>query len=66
VNINQFRDGQRHDMWLQLENMKMGRLRLAITILEANGKVISLSKYICTYQYLIMQNILIRTEYKRK
>lgn len=38
VNVNSFRDGQRHDMWLPLENMKMGRLRLAITILEANGK----------------------------
>ncbi|KAK7335043.1 hypothetical protein VNO80_26813 [Phaseolus coccineus] len=38
VNINEFRDGHRHDMWLQLENMKMGRLRLAITIFEANGK----------------------------
>jgi len=43
VNINDFRDGQRHDIWLQLENMKMGRLRLAITILEANGKVMSQS-----------------------
>jgi len=43
VNINEFRDGQRHDMWLSLKNMKMGRLRLAITILEDNGKVISLS-----------------------
>ncbi|RZB82930.1 C2 domain-containing protein At1g53590-like isoform X1 [Glycine soja] len=38
VNINEFRDGQRHDMWLSLKNMKMGRLRLAITILEDNGK----------------------------
>ncbi|XP_047177719.1 C2 domain-containing protein At1g53590 isoform X3 [Vigna umbellata] len=38
VNINGFRDGKRHDIWLQLENMKMGRLRLAITIIEANGK----------------------------
>ncbi|TKY49284.1 C2 domain-containing protein [Spatholobus suberectus] len=38
VNINDFRDGQRHDMWLPLQNMKMGRLRLAITILEDNGK----------------------------
>ncbi|KAK7324447.1 hypothetical protein VNO77_28005 [Canavalia gladiata] len=38
VNINGFRDGQRHDMWLPLQNVKMGRLRLAITILEDNGK----------------------------
>lgn len=41
MNANDFRDGQRHDMWLPLQNMKMGRLRLAITILEANAKVIS-------------------------
>ncbi|CAJ1957832.1 unnamed protein product [Sphenostylis stenocarpa] len=39
VNINEFKDGQRHDMWLELENMKMGRLRLAITILEGNKGV---------------------------
>ncbi|RDX66676.1 C2 domain-containing protein, partial [Mucuna pruriens] len=38
VNINDFRDGQRHDMWLPLQNMKMGRLRLAITVLEDNEK----------------------------
>ncbi|KAK7272636.1 hypothetical protein RJT34_29357 [Clitoria ternatea] len=38
VNINNLRDGQRHDMWLSLQNVKMGRLRLAITIVEDNGK----------------------------
>ncbi|KAL2331237.1 hypothetical protein Fmac_018818 [Flemingia macrophylla] len=38
VNINDFRDGQRHDMWLPLPNMKIGRLHLAITIREVNGK----------------------------
>ncbi|XP_027340314.1 C2 domain-containing protein At1g53590-like isoform X2 [Abrus precatorius] len=38
VNINDYRDGQRHDMWRPLQNVKMGRLHLAITILEANGK----------------------------
>ncbi|XP_025981409.1 C2 domain-containing protein At1g53590-like isoform X1 [Glycine soja] len=38
VNINEFRDGQRHDMWLSLKNIKMGSLHLAITILEDNGK----------------------------
>ena len=43
MNINEFRDGQRHDMWLSLKNIKMGSLHLAITILEDNGKVISLS-----------------------
>lgn len=39
MNINDFRDGQRHDIWLPLENIKMGRLHLAITIPEENGKV---------------------------
>ncbi|CAL0310716.1 unnamed protein product [Lupinus luteus] len=38
VNISDLRDGQRHDMWLQLKNIKTGRLHLAITILEDNGK----------------------------
>ncbi|KZV38482.1 hypothetical protein F511_40344 [Dorcoceras hygrometricum] len=32
VNINELRDGQRHDMWLPLKNIKMGRLHLAITV----------------------------------
>ncbi|KAK4487204.1 hypothetical protein RD792_006524 [Penstemon davidsonii] len=39
VNINEFRDGQRHDMWLPLKNIKMGRLRLAVTVSESNIKV---------------------------
>ncbi|KAE9621564.1 putative C2 domain-containing protein [Lupinus albus] len=38
VNISGLRDGQRHDMWLPLENIKSARLHLAITILEDNGK----------------------------
>ncbi|KAK7244024.1 hypothetical protein RIF29_38841 [Crotalaria pallida] len=38
VNINDLRDGQRHDMWLPLENIKTGRLHLAITIVEDSGK----------------------------
>ncbi|XP_061367866.1 C2 domain-containing protein At1g53590 [Gastrolobium bilobum] len=38
VNISDFRDGQRHDMWLPLQNVKTGRLHLAITILEDDGK----------------------------
>ncbi|KAK6134490.1 hypothetical protein DH2020_031772 [Rehmannia glutinosa] len=39
VNINEFRDGQRHDMWLPLQNIKMGRLHLAVTVTEGTGKV---------------------------
>ncbi|OIW19900.1 hypothetical protein TanjilG_28771 [Lupinus angustifolius] len=38
VNIGDLKDGQRHDMWLPLKNIKTGRLHLAITILEDNGK----------------------------
>ncbi|XP_043690197.1 C2 domain-containing protein At1g53590-like isoform X2 [Telopea speciosissima] len=38
VNIDDLRDGQRHDMWLPLKNIKMGRLHLAITVVDINGK----------------------------
>ncbi|KAK9269401.1 hypothetical protein L1049_001174 [Liquidambar formosana] len=38
INISDLRDGQRHDMWLPLQNIKIGRLHLAITLLEDNGK----------------------------
>lgn len=34
ININELRGGQRHDKWLTLRNIKMGRLHLAITVLE--------------------------------
>uniref|UniRef100_A0A2P2MDQ5 C2 domain-containing protein n=2 Tax=Rhizophora mucronata TaxID=61149 RepID=A0A2P2MDQ5_RHIMU len=36
INVIDLRDGKRHDMWLPLQNIKMGRLHLAITVLEAN------------------------------
>lgn len=38
VNINELRDGQRHDLWLPLQKIKTGRLHLAITVLEGKGK----------------------------
>ncbi|KAL7129268.1 hypothetical protein ABFS83_13G054000 [Erythranthe nasuta] len=38
VNINEFRGGQRHDMWLSLQNIKMGRLHLAVTVSEETEK----------------------------
>ncbi|KAL6952670.1 acetolactate synthase [Sarracenia purpurea var. burkii] len=38
ISIGEFRDGQRHDMWLALQSIKMGRLHLAITVVEANRK----------------------------
>ncbi|KAK4438984.1 C2 domain-containing protein [Sesamum alatum] len=38
VNINELRDGQRHDLWLPLQNIKTGRLHLAVTVLEGKGK----------------------------
>ncbi|KAL1202401.1 C2 domain-containing protein [Cardamine amara subsp. amara] len=38
VNIAEFRGGQRNDMWLPLQNIKMGRLHLAVTVLEDEAK----------------------------
>ncbi|KAF3615288.1 C2 domain-containing protein [Capsicum annuum] len=38
MNICDYRDGQRHDIWLSLRNVKMGRLRLAITVVEGSEK----------------------------
>ncbi|KAK4285779.1 hypothetical protein QN277_002429 [Acacia crassicarpa] len=38
VDLSSLRGGQRHDMWLPLQNIKTGRLHLAITILEDNAK----------------------------
>ncbi|KAF3328830.1 C2 domain-containing protein [Carex littledalei] len=34
INLNELRGGERHEKWVQLKNIKMGRLRLAITIVE--------------------------------
>ncbi|KAG6483372.1 C2 domain-containing protein At1g53590-like [Zingiber officinale] len=34
VNINDLRGGQSHDMWLALKDIKMGRIHLAITVIE--------------------------------
>lgn len=39
INIGDFRRGQRHDVWLSLQNIKTGRLHLAVTVIEANVKV---------------------------
>ncbi|KAL0743638.1 hypothetical protein Bca4012_085151 [Brassica carinata] len=38
VKIAEFRGGQRNDMWLPLQNIKMGRLHLAITVTEDEPK----------------------------
>ncbi|CAN4103025.1 unnamed protein product [Withania somnifera] len=38
INICNFRDGQRHDMWLSLQNIKMGRLHLAVTVVDSSEK----------------------------
>uniref|UniRef100_A0A5B6ZGP7 C2 domain-containing protein n=1 Tax=Davidia involucrata TaxID=16924 RepID=A0A5B6ZGP7_DAVIN len=38
VNISDLRDGQRHDMWLSLQKIKMGRLHLTVTVVEGNVK----------------------------
>nr|VDD46400.1 unnamed protein product [Brassica oleracea] len=38
VNIAELRGGQRNDMWLPLQNIKTGRLHLAITVTEDEPK----------------------------
>ncbi|KAL9403805.1 hypothetical protein Peur_000777 [Populus x canadensis] len=38
VDINELKDLGRRDMWLPLQNIKMGRLHLAITVLEQNAQ----------------------------
>ncbi|KAI3982442.1 hypothetical protein MKX01_041280 [Papaver californicum] len=38
VNITDYRSMQRHDMWLPLQNIKTGRLHLAVTVLDADRK----------------------------
>ncbi|XP_044473476.1 C2 domain-containing protein At1g53590-like isoform X2 [Mangifera indica] len=38
INISDLRDGQRHDMWIPLKNVKVGRLHLAITVIEEGAK----------------------------
>lgn len=38
VNISGLRGGERHDLWLPLRNIKMGRLHLAITVDEGIKK----------------------------
>lgn len=45
VNISDLRGGQRHDKWLTLQNIKMGRLHLAVTVLEDDGKVHDFCKF---------------------
>ncbi|GKV04177.1 hypothetical protein SLEP1_g16372 [Rubroshorea leprosula] len=37
VNISDLRGGQRHDMWLPLQNIKTGRLHLVVTVDNAKG-----------------------------
>lgn len=38
VDISQFKNGQRHDMWVPLDNIKVGRLHLAITVVHTDSK----------------------------
>ncbi|KAL3613738.1 hypothetical protein CASFOL_041812 [Castilleja foliolosa] len=44
VNINELMDGQRHDIWLPLENIKTGRLHLAVTVSDGTGKKTELNR----------------------
>lgn len=34
LDLNRFRDGMRHDLWLRLENAKCGKIHVAITDLD--------------------------------
>jgi hypothetical protein len=34
INISEFRGGHRHDKWISLKNIKMGRIHIAITVHE--------------------------------
>lgn len=45
VSISDLRDGQRHDMWLSLKNVKTGRIHLAITVIEGNRRVSDEKRY---------------------
>ncbi|XP_022854017.1 C2 domain-containing protein At1g53590-like isoform X1 [Olea europaea var. sylvestris] len=54
VNINDLKDGQRRDVWLSLENIKMGRLHLAVTMSEGDTKVSFV--HICLWSMNAMQN----------
>ncbi|KVI02131.1 hypothetical protein Ccrd_019585 [Cynara cardunculus var. scolymus] len=39
VEINDLRDGQRHELWLPLHSMKTGRLHIAIRVTQVDGKL---------------------------
>ncbi|GJX37956.1 C2 domain-containing protein-like protein, partial [Tanacetum coccineum] len=39
VKINDFKDGERHEMWLPLDNIKTRRLHLAIKVIEGVDKL---------------------------
>ncbi|XP_058101109.1 C2 domain-containing protein At1g53590-like isoform X2 [Magnolia sinica] len=38
INVSDFKGGQRHDKWLPLQNIKTGRLHLAITVVDIDEK----------------------------
>ena len=41
MNTAELRGGQRHDLWLTLNEVKVGRLYLAVTIIEVGAKCIT-------------------------
>lgn len=36
INVNNLRGGQRHDKWISLQNVQMGRLHVAITVVDVD------------------------------
>lgn len=44
VELSQYRDGKRHDLWLDLEHVDTGKIHLAITVLEKQNESLSSDK----------------------
>ena len=44
VELSQYRDGKRHDLWLDLEHVNTGKIHLAITVLEKQNESLSSDK----------------------
>lgn len=62
VSVSELRGGQRHDMWLNLQNIKTGRIHLAITVIDVDEKVNFASflvswfaHYIVNHQWILQE-----------
>lgn len=41
MELSQYRDGKRHDLWLDLEHVNTGKVHLAISVLEKQNESLS-------------------------